>query len=86
MRFPGEDDESLTVYKFGYVAWNNLSVFQAGSRGDPSAPAVIRLEPFPAGQSHTRHVDFISAATRGVGLSSRAPIFWRMARPEELMR
>ncbi len=65
MRFPREDDESVTVYKFGYVAWSNLFIFPTSERRkDMSIPPVIGLEPFPAGQSHQRHMSFISNARR----------------------
>ncbi len=63
MRFPGEDDESVTVYKFGYVAWNNLFIFPTSERRkDMSIPPVIGLEPFPAGRSHRGHFYFIGDA------------------------
>jgi hypothetical protein len=83
----GADDESVTVYKFGYVAWSNQFLFPSFKRReDTKVPAPIQIIPFPSGENRRRHVDFISLATSGVGLSSQAPVFWKAARPEELMR
>ena len=79
--------ESVTVYKFGYTAWNNREIFPTYQRReDTQVPAEIRLDTFPLGANHIRHVDFLSHVTGGVGLSSRAPMFWKAARPEELMK
>ena len=86
VRFPGEDDESVTVYKFGYVAWNNLFVFPTSERRkDTGVPSQILLEPFPQGQRHRRHVDFIAGATRGRDTVDATPKFWNAVRPEHFM-
>ncbi len=84
MRFPGEDDEGVTVYKFGYVAWNNLFVFPTSARRkDTSVPAMIGLEPFPPGQSHQRHMFFINSATwSGMYGEQRAPKFFEALKRE----
>ncbi len=59
------DEESVTIYKFGYVAWNNLYIFPNSEvRTDQRVPPEILLERFPAGQSHRKHLSFISGATR----------------------
>lgn len=66
-RYNREDGESVTVYKFGYIAWNNLFTFPpigSGRREDTTVPAQIRLERFPEGESHQRHVSFIRGAKR----------------------
>ncbi len=58
-------EESVTVYKFGYVAWNNLYTFPGWARRkDSQVPAQILLEPFPPGESHQGHLSFISNAIR----------------------
>ncbi len=58
-------EESVTVYKFGYVAWNNLFIFPTSQRRkDTGVPPQIMLEVFPPGESHQKHVSFISNATR----------------------
>jgi hypothetical protein len=58
-------EQSVAVYKFGYIAWSNEFVFPSFKRRpDTSMPAVIRLESFPAGWSHPEHMRFISLATR----------------------
>jgi hypothetical protein len=64
-RYNREDGESVTVYKLGYVAWNNLFTFPpigSGRREDTTVPPEIRLEGFPEGESHPRHLSFISDA------------------------
>ena len=82
-------EESVTVYKFGYVAWNNLFTFPTSARrADTSVPARILLERFPPGQSHQRHMDFVDDARRsatGYGRSS-IPKFWDSTRREREMR
>jgi len=80
-------EESVTVYKPGYIAWNNLDVFPAlDRRENVRVPSQIVLERFPSGESHIRHRSFIAIQTMGVGLSGRAPKFYGAARSEELIR
>ena len=82
-------EESVTVYKFGYIAWNNLFTFPptgSGRRKDTAVPAQIRLEKFPEGQSHQRHVSFIDEATRGRDNPEATPKFWNAVRSEHLMK
>jgi hypothetical protein len=58
-----EDDESITVYKPGYVAWNNLFIFPTNQRRkDTQVPSKVFMETFPINQSHRRHLDFIDDA------------------------
>jgi len=65
-------EESITVYKFGYVAWNNEEVFPSGKhRPDIHVPAQILLEFFSADWSHQEHIHFIRRVTNS-GLSTRA--------------
>lgn len=53
--------QSITVYKFGYAAWNNLFVFPTWDRRRSSqVPKQIRLELFPPGMSRQRHMSFIN--------------------------
>lgn len=60
-----EDGESVTVYKFGYVAWNNLFIFPTSERRkNNQVPTQILLQRFPEGESHRRHISFISGAKR----------------------
>ena len=83
-----EDDEAVTVYKFGYVAWSNLYIFPTSERRqNTQMPAQIRLEPFPSGQSHQRHMSFInnSRAAGMYGLDS-IPKFWDALQHEIQMR
>jgi len=59
-------EESVTVYKFGYVAWNNELIFPSyENRKSKSIPDPILLEPFPAGESHQKHRGFIESVIRG---------------------
>lgn len=79
-----EDGESVTVYKFGYVAWNNLFEFPTSARRkDARVPQKISLERFPQNQSHQRHTNFISNAARSsfYGLNNM-PKFWNVFRQE----
>lgn len=56
------DEQSITVYKFGFVAWNNQWIFPGFKpRPDPRVPAEIRLEPFPSGGKHLDHIMFIES-------------------------
>ena len=83
-----DDDETVTVYKFGYVAWSNLYIFPTSERRqNTQMPAQIRLEPFPSGQSHQRHMSFInnSRAAGMYGLDS-IPKFWDALQHEIQMR
>jgi len=57
------DEEAITIYKFGYVAWSNLFVFPSfARREDTRVPSKIPLERFPSGQSHQRHMSFVNDA------------------------
>lgn len=61
------DLETVTVYKVGYVAWNNQYVFpDLQERREPGVPPQIRLEPFPPGQRHREHVRFIEGVRGAV--------------------
>jgi hypothetical protein len=58
-----EDGESVTVYKPGYVAWNNLHEFPSiKRRPEGHIPNRIQLSLFSADQSHKRHLNFIDDA------------------------
>lgn len=62
------DEESITVYKFGHIAWNNLREFPSWkSRETTSVPRRVLLEKFPAGISHQRHLSFMNSA-RAAGM------------------
>jgi hypothetical protein len=57
-------EEEITVYKYGYVAWSNVYIFQVPpGRPDHTTPSEIRLEPFPPGASHKEHIYFINKAS-----------------------
>lgn len=80
-------EESITVYKFGYVAWNNLFTFPTSARRqNTSVPSKIPLEKFPPGESHERHMDFVAGATRGGEGPDSTPRFWKAIRPEHFLK
>jgi len=81
-------EESVTVYKFGYVSWNNLHVFPEWERRKATqVPAQILLESFPPGESHQDHLSFISNATRaGMFGHESDPMFQKALEREIRMR
>ena len=49
------DEESVTAYKPGYIAWNNLFVFPTAVRRESTrVPSRVPLEAFPRGESNGR--------------------------------
>jgi hypothetical protein len=78
-----EEDESITVYKFGYVAWSNLFLWPTSKRREDSqVPAQILLQVFPEGSDRRRHISFISGATRGGDNSRDTPKFFQAVQRE----
>jgi hypothetical protein len=62
--------ESVTVYKFGYIAWNNLFLFPLMERRqDSQVPPTVPIERFPEAGSHRRHIGFIEMATSPIMFS-----------------
>lgn len=67
----GTGEESVAIYKFGYVAWSNIYIFQVPrGRPDPTVPPQIQLDPFPPGASHWEHIFFISKAASSIAPSN----------------
>ncbi len=85
---PGDlsvDEEKITVYKFGYVAWSNQFLFPSFQRReDTRVPDKIPLDPFPFGGNHQDHMGFIRMATSS-SLSAGDPAYvkWRNALERE---
>ena len=81
-------DESVTVYKFGYLAWNNEEIFPSFERRqDTGVPNRILLELFPSGISHERHMRFIGRATiEGFSIRPGRPKFDSAIEREDRMR
>lgn len=80
------EEEAVTVYKFGYVAWSNLFIFpDSESRKDTRVPARILLKPFPPGARDRRHYDFINDASRSViySMDDAPRFFWATRREIE---
>ncbi len=85
----GIRDERVTVYKFGYVAWNNVYLLtfpHYENRKDTSVPARIELEPFPPGESRRRHADFIREAILIMYSPDVIPKLWKAFEAEETIR
>ena len=81
-------EESVTVYKFGYVAWNNEEVFPRGKhRPDVHVPTQILLELFPGDWSHQEHIYFIGRVTSsGLSVLGGRPRFDKAIDRESRMR
>lgn len=57
-----DDGQSILVYKFGYVAWNNRRVFPSRARREKQGiPKEILLDRFPQSGSHIEHLRFIGS-------------------------
>ena len=57
-----DDGQSILVYRFGYVAWNNLRVFPSRERRrKQGVPSEILLDRFPPSGSHNEHLRFIGS-------------------------
>ena len=70
------DEESVTAYKFGYVAWNNIYAYPPLTRrSSERLPSTVSLEPFPPGLSHRDHLSFIFLATDDRGTDRGTPYF-----------
>ena len=81
------DEERITVYKFGYVAWSNHLLFPSlKRRPEQQVPLTIPLELFPPAESHREHMMFIRSATSSVlfGLSDN-PKFYNATYREDRM-
>jgi hypothetical protein len=85
-RRPSSDDgESVLVYRFGYVAWSNLSTFPARlRRKSHDIPDDILLERFPESESHYEHLLFIGSLE--FPGAERTRLLRALAREEELMK
>lgn len=64
---PFVEEAELTVYKRGYVAWNNLSTWKDGPRKDFrwKNGLVVKMEKWKEWYSFNDHESFISNATVG---------------------
>jgi hypothetical protein len=85
-RRPSSDDgESVLVYRFGYVAWSNLSTFPSRlRRKSHDIPDDILLERFPESESHYEHLLFIGSLE--FPGAERTRLLRALAREEELMK
>ncbi len=79
-----KDNEHITVYKAGYVAWNNLIVFPGRARSQGGeVPPQIALESLPTGEDRRRHGSFVRNAV-GHYSKEETPRFWSAFREEDL--
>ena len=77
------DEESVTAYKFGYVAWNNIFIFPSfARRPNERVPSTVPLEPFPPALSHRDHASFISNAIDSRASEKETPYFWKAIQQE----
>ena len=77
------NEEGITAYKFGYVAWSNLLVFPTfARRPSQRIPSTVPLERFPADQSHRGHSSFISVVILNYATMHDTPYFWNAIRQE----
>jgi len=54
------EEDSVTVYKYGYLAWNSAFLLPTlKRRNPPGVPPRVELDRFPAGLSHKKHLDSI---------------------------
>lgn len=80
-------EERVTVYKFGYVAWNNALIFAPNAmRADTSVPAQILLDRFPRCKSHQEHLMFLRASTWSSVSAARWVRFREALYREETLR
>ncbi len=77
-------EERVTVYKFGYIAWNNAMTYPTSPLHENArVPARIALKSFPADHSRRWHLDSFIAGAMGWTISEQyAPRFWQASRPE----
>lgn len=69
----GMDDESVVVYKLGYLAWNNQFLGPGGYRRHHyGVPATILLEEYPPALSHGDHYHFVMSQAEWEGAPGRA--------------
>ena len=77
------NEEGITAYRFGYVAWSNLLTFPTfARRPSQRLPSTLALQPFPPDQTHRDHASFISVLTLGYATMQHAPYFWNAIRQE----
>lgn len=77
---------SLTVYKKGYVAWNNEFIFPEWKRRTDFKWVnnyVFKLEKFKTEYSYDKHTDFIASSIR-VGASEKKQKMFNAIRWEQL--
>lgn len=80
-------EESITVYKFGYVGWNNGAIFPSWKlREKAQIPERIPLETFPPEGNHREHMRFVNyAASLFMYEHERNPKFQRAIEREGRM-
>lgn len=70
----------LTVYKFGYVCWDQQEIFHPKSRWEDRKDfnrdnRIVRLEKWPEDMSFRKHSDFEDNVTRGDSSLKNTPLF-----------
>jgi hypothetical protein len=73
-------DPRLTVYKFGYVCWDQQEIFVPKYKWEKRTDfnkksRIVRLKKWPEGFSFQEHSSFIGSATQGEDSLDRTPLF-----------
>jgi hypothetical protein len=81
-------DPRLTVYKFGYVCWDQKEIFEAewkwGIRTDfDKQHRIVRLKKWPVEFSTEEHSSFIRGITLGDYSRERTPLFTKERWPKK---
>ena len=83
-----EDDKpALTVYKPGYVCWDQKYIFPKGKRTDfGKENRVVRVEKWKKGYSYIEHEGFILSVTHNETLKAKEKLFESAFNYEERFR
>jgi hypothetical protein len=83
---PFVDPPDVTVYKKGYVAWNNRNIFMDGGRKDFvwNNGAVFKLEKFKSEYSYVKHDSFVSGSIHDYSGTEKKTLFIKIYREGEL--
>jgi hypothetical protein len=77
----------LTVYKFGYVCWDQKLIFAPDYKWIPRQDfnkenRVVKLKKWPVGFSFREHASFEGTVTSGNSMLSTTPLFYKALRSE----
>jgi hypothetical protein len=80
-------DPRLTVYKFGYVCWDQQEIFAPNYKWEKRFDfnrdnRIVRLKKWPVGFSFREHASFEGTVTSGDSTLSTTPLFYKALRSE----